>query len=59
MHKITNVRKIPINRVSDSFYCCQMHLQVLVVSEQRYILNRGMRLLMKQIAGYKTYETDL
>ena len=44
MYTITNGITILINPVSedgDSFHCYQLHLEILIVSEQRYILTRG------------------
>ena len=56
MHEITKGINILINPVSaagdmipDSFHCHQMHLETLLVSEQRYILTRGYAI---------TYETN-
>ena len=47
MHKITDAIKILITPISaaesmipDSFHCYQLHLETLVVSEQRCILTR-------------------
>ena len=64
MHKTSNGIKIPTKPVSvaedmtpGSFHCYQLHIETLFVPEQRYILTWGY--VMKQIAWYKTNETDL
>ena len=48
MLTITNIINIPINPVSttedmisDSVHSCHLHLETIVVSEQRYILTHG------------------
>ena len=42
-----------------SLQCNNLHLETLVLSQQRYMLSRGYVITYQKLARYKTYEKDL